>query len=182
MDDTPPEVAELDVEPVSEGVSPQIGELVEILDDLLLAAREARTVPLSGNVMLDREELLAQLERIKELLPEELRAARWMVRERESFVARTNEQAKAIQLRAQEEARRLVSESNIVSEAVEEANALVRRAEGEARRIRLEAEDLAEDRLEHLEVLFGNLLRQIRDARAEFHRARPPEPEVPISE
>ncbi len=159
-----------------------VGELVEIIDELMLAVREARAVPLSGNVMLDREQMLLRLERLKDILPEELRAARWMVRERESFIAKTNEQAKTLHQRAQDEAKRLVSESNIVAEAVEEANALVRRAEGESRRIRLEAEDLAEDRLEHLEVLFGNLLRQIREARAEFHTARPPEPEVPTSQ
>jgi len=177
MDDDLPPDEQTEATPTA-----HVGQLMEILDDLVLAVREARSVPLSGNVMLDREQFLVQLERLKDLLPEELRAARWMVREREAFVARTNEQARAIQQRAQEQARQLVSESSIVAEAVEEANALVRRAEGEARRLRLEAEDMAEDRLEHLEVLFGNLLRQVREARAEFHMARPPEPEVPISE
>ena len=73
--------------------------------------------------------------------PDELRAARWMVREREAFIARTNEKAREIVDRARKEAEELVSESHIVAEAVEEANILVRRAEGEARRLRLETED-----------------------------------------
>ena len=63
--------------------------------------------------------------------------------------------------------------------SVEEANALVRQAEGDSRRIRLEAEDFAEERLQHLEILFANLLKQIRESRAEFHRARPAPTEVP---
>ena len=99
--------------------------------------------------------------------------------EREAFIARTNEKAKSVMDRAGLRAKELVSESNIIAEAVEEANVLTRRAEGEARRIRLEAEDMAEDRLEQLEVLFTNLLKQVREARHEFHQARPAPPPVP---
>ncbi len=62
---------------------------------------------------------------------------------------------------------------------MEEANALVRRAEGEARKIRLENEDFAHQRLEYLETLFGKLIAQVQQAKAEFHQARPPEPPVP---
>jgi hypothetical protein len=130
-------------------------------------------------VRVEREEFLAMLEQLKAMLPEELRAARWMVREREAFIARTNEKARAIMDRTSARAREMVSESNIIAEAVEEANVLTRRAEGEARRIRLEAEDLAEDRLEQLEVLFTNLLKQVREARHVFHQARPAPPPVP---
>ncbi|HEX5630573.1 MAG TPA: hypothetical protein VFY15_02865, partial [Acidimicrobiia bacterium] len=67
------------------------GELLELVDELIIAVEGARTVPLSGNVMLDRERLLDMLYRLRDDLPEEMRAARWMVREREAFVARTNE-------------------------------------------------------------------------------------------
>ena len=76
----------------------------------------------------------------------------------------------------------LVSESYIVQEAVEEANTLVRNAEGEARRIRLESEDFAERHLAEAETVLGELLRYVREARAELHQALPPAPEPPISQ
>jgi len=157
----------------------QIGELHSIIDEMMVAIQEAKALPLSGSVRVEREEFLAMLEQLKAILPEELRAARWMVREREAFIGRTNEKAKGIMDRANVRAKELVSESNIIAEAVEEANVLTRRAEGEARRIRLQAEDLAEDRLEQLEVLFTNLLKQVREARHEFHQVRPAPPPVP---
>jgi hypothetical protein len=157
----------------------QIGELHNIIDEMMVAIQEAKALPLSGAVRVEREEFLAMLEQLKATLPDELRAARWMVREREAFIARTNEKAKAVMDRAGLRAKEMISESNIIAEAVEEANVLTRRAEGEARRIRLEAEDLAEDRLEHLEVLFTNLLKQVREVRHEFHQARPAPPPVP---
>jgi hypothetical protein len=156
-------------------VPARVGELQEIVDELILAVEGARTVPLSGNVMLDRDELLRLLYRLRDGLPDELRAARWMVRERESFVARTNEKAREMLDRARERSTELISESYIVKEAVEEANALVRRAESDATRIRLEAEDYSERAFEETEGVLADLLAQVRHARAELHQVRPRE-------
>ncbi len=158
---------------------PEVGELADLLDRIETAVRDAKAIPLSGSVRVDREELLEMIGQLRAALPEELRAARWMVREREAFIARTNERAKSIVDKATAKASEMVSESRVLAEAVEEANALVRRAEGEARRIRLEAEDLADDRLEQIEILFRNLLGQIRGVRSQYHEARPPAPPVP---
>jgi hypothetical protein len=137
-------------------------------------------MPLSSNALVDRELFLGKLETLRASLPDELRAARWMVREREAFISRTNEKSREIVDKARIEADALVAESNIVKEAVEEANILVRRAEGDARRLRLEAEDDVERKLQKMEHLLGELTSRVQDARAEFHQARPKPPEVPV--
>lgn len=157
-----------------------VGELQDMVDDLVAHVHEAKAMPLSSSVLVDREQFLVMLERLRNELPDELRAARWMVREREAFIARTNEKAQDIIDKARTEARRLVSESNIVAEAVEEANILVRRAEGEARRLRLEAEDEIERSLERVENLLSELLGKVHFSREELHRSRPKPPEVPL--
>ncbi|HET9203886.1 MAG TPA: hypothetical protein VFP67_12195 [Acidimicrobiia bacterium] len=158
----------------------ELSDLQDTVDDLIVHLHEAKSVPLSGNAMVDREQFLGMLERIRADLPDELRAARWMVREREAFIARTNEKAREIVDRARKEADALVSDSNIMAEAVEEANILVRRAEGEARRLRLETEDEIERKLQRLELILNQILDQIQDARQEFYEARPRPPDVPL--
>jgi argininosuccinate lyase len=157
---------------------PRLGELEELVDELILAVEGARNVPLSSSVMLDRNQLLDMLYRLRDELPDELRAARWMVREREVFVARTNEKARELLERARQRSEQLVSESYIVKEAVEEANSLVRRAEAEGTRIRLEAEDDAERAYESAEGVLVDLLAQVRSARSALHQARPGAPEL----
>lgn len=159
-------------------VPPRTGELLDLIDELIIEVEGARHVPLSGNVMLDREQLLAMLYSLRDELPEELRAARWMVREREAFVARTNETARDMLERARAQSDELVSESYIVKEAVDEANALMRHAEAEATRIRLEAEDYSEDAFEQTEAVLADLLAQVRAARAELHQTRRRGPET----
>ena len=122
------------------------------------------------------------LEETVDGLPEELRAARWMVREREAYIARTNESAREMVAAAKERSEQLVSESYIVSEAVAEANTLVRNAEREAERIRLEAEDIAERSLAESEAVLGELLRFVHESRAALHEPLPRAEDVPISE
>lgn len=156
-----------------------VGELQDMVEEMIAQLEAAKSMPLSANVLVDREAFLEMMYRLRSELPDELRAARWMVREREAFIARTNERAHEIIERANAESKRLVSESYVLAEAVEEANILVRRAEGEARRLRLEAEDELERELESVEQLMAELIRRIHGARAELHEARPPAPEVP---
>lgn len=155
-------------------------DILDIVDDLIVHLHEAKTMPLSANVLVEREFFLTRLETLRAGLPDELRAARWMVREREAFISRTNEKAREIVDNARKEADSLVAESNIVAEAVEEANILVRRAEGDARRLRLETEDGMERKLQRLEHLLAELTAQVQESRAEFHQARPKPPEVPV--
>jgi len=164
----------------SPATPPELEDLLDIVDDLIVHLHEAKMMPLSSNALVDREVFLTKLETLRASLPDELRAARWMVREREAFISRTNEKAREIIDKARQEADALVAESNIVAEAVEEANILVRRAEGDSRRLRLEAEDDIERKLQKLDHLLADLTSQVQGSRAEFHQARPKPPDVPV--
>ncbi len=161
---------------------PVPGRLADLLEELIGEIESARAVPLSNNVMISQEEMLDRLHEAAEELPEELRSARWMVRERESYIARTNERAQELVNKAKAESEQLVSDNYIVQEAVEEANSLIRSAENEARRIRLEAEDYAERHLAEAENVLGELYRYVTEARAELHQALPAAPEPPVSQ
>lgn len=158
----------------------EITDILDIVNEMVAHLEEAKGMPLSSNALVDRELFLGLLAQLKEALPDELRAARWMVREREAFIARTNEKAKEMIDKAQKESEKLVSESNIMAEAVEEANILVRRAEGEARRLRLETEDDIDGKLSRVEGLLVDMVSHIKAAREELHRSRPRPPEVPV--
>ena len=67
---------------------PDTAGVIELLDGLIQGVERAKSVPLSDQVRLDREALIQALQRIKAELPEELRTARWRIRERETFIGR----------------------------------------------------------------------------------------------
>jgi hypothetical protein len=149
-----------------------VGELNDLITEMVMALSEAKALPGSGKVLIDREQMLAVLGILADRLPEEMRQARWMVRERDTFIARTNEKAREVIERARHRAKEMVSNTNIIAEATEEANILVRRAEDTSHQIRLEAEDYAEDRLSRLEDVLMRVLDQVRSMRSELHQTR----------
>jgi hypothetical protein len=159
--------------------------VLAIAEALVLSVHEARHVTLSSDLRMEREPLLEGLEEIRDRLPEELKTARWMIRERVSFIARTNEEATAIRHKAQqvlasaqETAKDLVSDHSILAEAVEEANALIRNAEVEAQGIRLMAEDLSLEQLGRLDTMLSSMLRETRTVSNELGKSRATPPPV----
>lgn len=173
-------LTQTETEVVVDATAAETADLIDLVDDVIVHLHEAKAMPLSSNALIDREWFLGMMETIKATLPDELRAARWMIREREAFISRANEKARDVLDKARTEADELVSDSNIVAEAVEEANILVRRAEGEARRLRLETEDDVEQKLQRVEGLLVQIMAQVQAARGELHEARPKAPDVPI--
>jgi hypothetical protein len=85
--------------PIEELGPDQIGKVEALIEDLILAVHEARST-IGGHVRLDRDALLSGLEQVKDGIPEELRVARWMIRERQAFIGRTNEEADEIRHQA----------------------------------------------------------------------------------
>ena len=54
------------------------------LDELV---REAKAMPLSSSVLVNRDEVLDLLASMQEALPDEIKQARWVVKDREELLA-----------------------------------------------------------------------------------------------
>ena len=100
---------------------------------------------LSSNYFLNnksnKKELLKLVENLIDLMPVELRTARFIVREQELYLKKAKDEAEEILANADKESSRLISESFVLQEAVVEANALVKQAEQEAILNRANVED-----------------------------------------
>ncbi|MGA3218687.1 MAG: ATP synthase F0 subunit B [Acidimicrobiales bacterium] len=126
----------------------------------------ARALPLSSSVKLDnKEEILELLREAGERLPEEVRQGRWMLKEREEFLATTKRQADELVEAARSEAQRLVQRTEILKEAQAQARRAVEEARDEARRLRLEAEDYADQKLAHFEIVLERTLKTVASGR-----------------
>jgi hypothetical protein len=150
----------------------------------------ARPVPLSASVMITRDEVLEMLEEAIERLPDELRAARWLLKEREEFLAKTRRDADDILDAARARAERMVQRTEVVKAADQRARHLVDTAEEEARRLRLECEDYCDQRLASFEIVLERTMKTVAAGRAKLQggpitaaeAAGPLEPEVDDSQ
>lgn len=118
---------------------------------------EAKSMPLSSSVLLNRDEVLEVLGSMREDLPEEIKQARWVVKDREELLAKARRDAEALIERAKAEQARLASQEDVARRAREEADRMLGEAREEARQIRLEAEDYVDQHLASLEAAIGKL-------------------------
>lgn len=132
----------------------------------------ARALPLSSSVKLDnKDEILELLREASERLPEELRQARWMLKEREEYLAATQRQADELVEAARSEAQRLVQRTEILKEAQAQARRTLEQAREEARRLRLETEDYADQKLAQFEIVLERTLKTVASGRQKLSGA-----------
>ena len=89
----------------------------------------------------NKKELIEIVENLIDLMPVELRTARWLVREQDTYLNKAREEASEILSIAKIESDRLIADSYVLQEAVIEANALIKKAEDEAQAYRAQIED-----------------------------------------
>jgi len=144
------------------GVPPDVEAKLHQLERLV---GEAKPVPLSASVMLNRAEIDGIVTDLREALPDELTQARWVVKERDEILERAQLDADAILTDARAERDRLISEQSVVQGAGAEAERIVGDAREHARRLRLEAEDYVDAKLANFEVVLHKTLTAVERGR-----------------
>jgi hypothetical protein len=139
----------------------------------------ARPMPLSSSVMINKDEVLELLDEALERLPDELRAARWLLKEREEFLAKTRRDADDILDAARARAERMVQRTEVVKAAELRARKTVDAADEEARRLRLECEDYCDQKLASFEIVLERTLKTVGAGRTKL-QGNPLSGEVPV--
>jgi cell division septum initiation protein DivIVA len=128
------------------------------LEQLEELVREAKSMPLSSSVLINREEVLELIAEMKEALPEEIKRARWIVRDREELLAKARDEGERTVQHAHEEQLRMARKEEIVARATTEADRVVSEAEERAREMRSEAEDYVDAKLAQFEISIRKIL------------------------
>jgi hypothetical protein len=155
-------------EPTEAGVPGSLYQHPEseiILRRLVDVVGNARPMPLSASVMISRDEVLEMLEDAIERLPDELRAARWLLKERDDFLGKTRRDADDILDEARARSERMVQRAEVVKAAEQRARQIVDTADDEARRLRLECEDYCDQRLASFEIILERTLKTVAAGR-----------------
>ena len=117
-------------------------ELIDKLDDLI---HNARAVPLTDQVRIDRDAIYEVLDQMRSTIPEEVKQARWIVKERQEMLAEAKREAERIVKEARERQEQLVSQQEVTRQAERAAEDIIEDARAREREIRLGAEDYADE-------------------------------------
>ena len=142
--------------------------LIDKLDDLI---HNARSVPLTDSVMIDREEIYDLLDQMRSTIPEEVKQARWIVKERQEMLTEAKQESERIVAEASQKAEQLAAQEEVVRVAERQAHEIVDDAREREREIRLGAEDYADEVLGNLEVNLDKFLAAVQGTGAKLVRS-----------
>jgi F0F1-type ATP synthase membrane subunit b/b' len=128
---------------------------LEQLEELI---HDAKSMPLSSSVLVNREDVVGMIAEMKEALPEEVKRARWIVRDREELLAKARAEGEHIVEQAHEDQLRMARKEEVVARATQEADRIVSEAEGVSRTMRSEAEDYVDAKLAQFEISIRKIL------------------------
>jgi hypothetical protein len=142
-----------------------VGDAETLLRRAIDIIFNAPTMPLSSSPRIDRDEIIELLDECLNRLPDELRQARWMLKERQEFVAKTRREADELLEAARVRAERMVQRTEVVRAAEQRARQVMETAEAESRRLKHETEDFLDQRLGSFEILLDKLQKTVHAGR-----------------
>src|SRR5262249_5456811 len=146
-----------------------IGARLQQLEELI---NEAKSMPLSSSVLVNRDEVLEIIASARKELPEEIKQARWVVKDREQLLAKARKGGEQIVQRAGIERARLLGQQEIVRAAKEEAERLLAEGREQSRQLRLEAEDYVDAKLAQFEIALEKTRAQLEKSIGQVQRGR----------
>ena len=140
------------------------------VDDLILQLQDvinnAKSVPLSGKVMVSSDEVYDIIDQIQDSMPAEVRQAKNIVADRKQIIAEANRESENIIRAAEERKKVMLNQSEIVREAQLKAKEIIDDAKQKSAEIRKAANVYVESIIKRTEESLSTQLADVRKTRA----------------
>ena len=170
--DGPDEVEEPGARHARRDIEADLRELIDIIAN-------AKQMPLSNSALVPREDVLGLLEQALHSLPDEIREARWALRDREELMAAEVQKAQQLMDQVRAEAARMVDKTEVVRQSRLKAEQIVADAQAQARQMVNEHEDYLDAKLGSYEIVMERLLKTIRSGRERLNAQSLPTTSAP---
>ena len=143
-------------------------EIMEIIDMMEETIDKAPTVPLSGKILVDKEDILDYIQEMRLVFPDEVKEAKWVKEERERILSEAQSRSDEMIKNAEEKVVQMIDEHEVTKQAVDQANAMVNDAQQKAMEIKTDCDQYADDILNDLEKRLDMLSKKVHDDRVYF--------------
>lgn len=143
-----------------------IMEIIELMEETV---DKAPSVPLSGKILLDKEDILDYIQEMRLSYPDEVKEAKWVKEERQRILSEAEARADSMIKTAEAKMIQMVDENEITKQAQEYATQLVEDAKAQATKLITDSDQYADDILGDVERRLEMLLKKVSDDRDYFN-------------
>jgi len=149
-------------------MSSRIPELLEMLHSMI---SEAWGLPLGAEkCVIERDKALDLLDEIRAAFPTEIAEAKRLLDARADFINNAKREAEAIRRTAEERARQLIDEQEIMRISRAKSHEMISYAESSTTELRRVANEYVDDAMQRTEEALAAALGEIRESRARFRQ------------
>ncbi len=146
-----------------------IEEILDVIDELL---DKSWNLPLTGGrCVVDAEKVRDLIDDVRLNLPTEIKQARAIVSDRNEIIAIAKRESETLIRKAEERARVMVSQEEVVREAQARAKEIVGQAQRQAREMRAGAQKFSDEQLQQTEAALLKSLEEVKGTRQALRTA-----------
>ena len=150
-------------------MSSRIPELLEMLHTMIT---EAWGLPLGAEkCVIERDKALDLLDEIRAQFPTEIAEAKRLIDARADFINNARREAEAIRRTAEEQARQLIDEQEIIRISRDRSNEMLTNAEAATTELRRVANEYVDDAMQRTEEALAAALGELQQSRTKFKQA-----------
>src|SRR5450759_4415224 len=116
-------------------------DIMALIDRIEEAMDGSRSLPLTRSRLVDTEKVYEIIDEVRAQFPDELKQARWIVKERQEMLEEAEKEANRILEDARDRAQALANETEVVRLAEAQAASILDSARNQEREMRLASED-----------------------------------------
>ena len=143
-----------------------VDDIISALYDMV---QDAKGLPFAADkCIVERDKALDMLDDVIAQLPVELKQSRTIVESRNELISQARREAENIIRKAQEEAKKLVTEEAVYQEAKRQCQEMILQTKNRMAELRKASNDYMDDALRRTEEAIAMSLEDVRDTRAKF--------------
>lgn len=139
--------------------------LIDMLEDMI---ENGSSIPFSGKVLLDKDEITELIKEIRIQLPDEVKQAQWIKEERNKILVEAQQEADRMIQNAKDRIEELAQKDEIVRLAQEKADGIIKKSEDKAKDIKFASIQYADEVLDKLEKSTSEILGTLKMNREEL--------------
>ena len=143
-------------------------EIISVIDELEREIQAAKKMPLTSKLLIEEELLYKYVDALRAHIPEDIRQAQWISKEKERLLKDAKEEAKKIISNTENKMVEMCDEKEIIKIANQKAKEVVDHANQKAAKIVQGSYEYVDERMSELEKNLDKQLKEIRAGKTEI--------------
>ena len=145
-------------------------DILQLLEEFENVVEESSRIPMTGKLIINEDILYNYLDKLRAMLPESIREAEWVLREKERVLEDAEKEGRVIIETANNKLQKITDESEVVKLAKSQGEEIIKNAQGVAREVMQGAFTYADDVMVRLQIELEKTMSVIKQGREEIRQ------------